>query len=571
MKIKTNKPLKSTGQARQLLIRLIPRPLIIVLTLGILNISYGHHEDGYTSGPTPPTIPQPPLKPNSIVKLTKNIVKTDNWGYNYYTFKYHQVNAALIPMVWHSGSPSKRFEISSSEGIEVHGNALIPMDPDARTTHFLNFDSAGSWYGLPSVSGYGKRKRTRALTIDFPTWSAHDTDAPQWATSKFAFSYNDKDWRPRDVLDVNGGIILSNARQPAGSIASGTIQYNNGQFSGFDGSQWVHFGAQPSFTFSNTIEADQGIQLGNTSETRLGMLRYSTDGFEGFNGSEWLSFTEDSKIMINQIGNDSGLLNEYSSYNDWLALDLRPPAPFSSGNSHTHMVSFGSAYLSNSLVFVQGSSPDDTPQSFIVSSKFAPQEVRDDFPNDGQIYSDDEDMAGGLTFVTGGDPSVTMTSSGNTFIHNNLAVGLGSLVPGTSMTVSGAVHIGPNDMLPGTFDYTAAMANHLLWVERGIVSEKYSIAPVNNWSDHVFDENYNLMPLADVASHIESNGHLPGIPSEQEVMENGYSIHEMTCLLLEKIEELTLHTIEQQKILNRQEKQIRKLTSVNHRRNRYGR
>lgn len=66
--------------------------------------------------------------------------------------------------------------------------------------------------------------------------------------------------------------------------------------------------------------------------------------------------------------------------------------------------------------------------------------------------------------------------------------------------------------------------------------------------DYVFEEDYELKSLREVEEYIEKEGHLPGIPSAQEIMDqDGYFQSEMTMKLLEKIEELTLHAIAQQK------------------------
>lgn len=64
------------------------------------------------------------------------------------------------------------------------------------------------------------------------------------------------------------------------------------------------------------------------------------------------------------------------------------------------------------------------------------------------------------------------------------------------------------------------------------------------WSDYVFHPSYRLKPLTEVAAYIQRNHHLPDIPSEAEVRENGVSLGEMQSKLLAKIEELTLHTIQ---------------------------
>lgn len=68
-----------------------------------------------------------------------------------------------------------------------------------------------------------------------------------------------------------------------------------------------------------------------------------------------------------------------------------------------------------------------------------------------------------------------------------------------------------------------------------------------HWFDHVFDKNYNLRPISEVEKYINENHHLPEIPSQQEVNENGYNLGDMQGKLLMKIEELTLYIIELEK------------------------
>lgn len=70
---------------------------------------------------------------------------------------------------------------------------------------------------------------------------------------------------------------------------------------------------------------------------------------------------------------------------------------------------------------------------------------------------------------------------------------------------------------------------------------------MNNAADYVFDDNYDLKSLNEVESYVKANKHLPGVPSAAEMAENGMSVAEMSNLLLEKVEELTLHMIELQK------------------------
>ncbi len=66
-------------------------------------------------------------------------------------------------------------------------------------------------------------------------------------------------------------------------------------------------------------------------------------------------------------------------------------------------------------------------------------------------------------------------------------------------------------------------------------------------ADWVFNDDYNLPPLSQVENYIKENKHLPEIPSANEFRENDMKVSEMMNKLLQKIEELTLYTIEQQK------------------------
>jgi hypothetical protein len=74
-----------------------------------------------------------------------------------------------------------------------------------------------------------------------------------------------------------------------------------------------------------------------------------------------------------------------------------------------------------------------------------------------------------------------------------------------------------------------------------------------NWADYVFDKEYKLKKLSEVKQFIETNKHLPDVPSETEVKTNGISVGEMDATLLKKIEELTLYIIELEERMNKLE------------------
>jgi len=66
-------------------------------------------------------------------------------------------------------------------------------------------------------------------------------------------------------------------------------------------------------------------------------------------------------------------------------------------------------------------------------------------------------------------------------------------------------------------------------------------------ADFVFEDDYQLKSLEEVEQFVEENNHLPDIPSAKQMEEKGVGLAEMNKLLLQKVEELTLYVIEQQK------------------------
>ncbi len=67
---------------------------------------------------------------------------------------------------------------------------------------------------------------------------------------------------------------------------------------------------------------------------------------------------------------------------------------------------------------------------------------------------------------------------------------------------------------------------------------------VASWPDYVFEPEYDLKPIEELEKYINENNHLPDVPTEAEVLENGLNLGETDALLLKKIEELTLYITE---------------------------
>ena len=116
---------------------------------------------------------------------------------------------------------------------------------------------------------------------------------------------------------------------------------------------------------------------------------------------------------------------------------------------------------------------------------------------------------------------------------------------------SGNVGIGTTNLSP---DYKLSV--------NGKIRAK-EIQVETDWADFVFEDDYQLRSLSEVNNFIKENKHLPDIPSEKQVKEEGISVGEMNAKLLQKIEELTLYLIDQNKKIEDLQKEVSQLKSLN--------
>lgn len=116
----------------------------------------------------------------------------------------------------------------------------------------------------------------------------------------------------------------------------------------------------------------------------------------------------------------------------------------------------------------------------------------------------------------------------------------------------GSVGIGTGN----TFGYKLAV--------NGIIGTKeVKVETSSNWPDYVFCSEYELTSLDSIAAFIKQHHHLPKIPTAGTVEKEGIALGEMNRLLLEKIEEMTLYMIQQQKQLQNQQAKFLKEKKVN--------
>ena len=124
-------------------------------------------------------------------------------------------------------------------------------------------------------------------------------------------------------------------------------------------------------------------------------------------------------------------------------------------------------------------------------------------------------------------------TSGNNIYYNGENVGIGTDSPSAKLTVDGPI----------------------------LATQVKVKTDVSTFPDFVFEPDYKLWSLTDVEKYIQIHGHLPNIPKAKNV-EEGMDIGEMNNRLLQKIEELMLYTIEQNKKIKILEEKIEKLEST---------
>jgi len=91
----------------------------------------------------------------------------------------------------------------------------------------------------------------------------------------------------------------------------------------------------------------------------------------------------------------------------------------------------------------------------------------------------------------------------------------------------------------------ANISAYRLFVRGGILTEEVRVR--TGWADYVFADDYQLKSISEVETFIKENKHMPNVPSAAQVEEEGISLGEMAKIQQEKIEELMLYIIQQEK------------------------
>lgn len=185
------------------------------------------------------------------------------------------------------------------------------------------------------------------------------------------------------------------------------------------------------------------------------------------------------------------------------------------------------------------------------------------------IYLTDNGKYTQLINNYGGNSDITYQLGNNTNPNNTSAISKVEVLGNFVSSMDGATQITADKgrvIIGNTNATLLSEVNSLPSAYKFIVNGKVRVKEevyVKNagltWPDYVFVKDYKLLPLSEVEKHINEKGYLPNMPSAAEVEKDGIAVGDIIKRQQEKIEELTLYLIEQNKKIEEQNKKIEAL------------
>jgi len=378
---------------------------------------------------------------------------------------------------------------------------------------------------------------------------------------------------PAEKLDVVGAINLGNTI----TNNAGTIRYNtSGDFEGYDGTSWKSLtsGGGGSIWTQNgsTINYEQALitHINSSGLFNSRITLREVDSTNPFNPIKFKAVLdgEDGTLLLSNLSNiflDADMGQSYIE--GGLHLGYEPISP---------NIQSGDLFMTGQLKIKTSGTKEFIVLNPNEGTGVGAQMIMNNFSGNDAIEMEAEWNAnqGASLDLRGYHPG-----SGNNFQSKirMLANGQqnqggeiqlrsysgqsGVLIEGDENTDSGGqitVYDGsgiPSIVLDGQSNGNGTLqigsqsvpSGYMVAVDGKAIFEEVQVELSASWPDYVFETEYNLMSLQDVEKYINVHGHLPNIPSANKVESEGIALGEMQRLMMEKIEELTLHMIRLEK------------------------
>ncbi len=373
-----------------------------------------------------------------------------------------------------------------------------------------------------------------------------------------------------DALGVISPFIMGNSNQ---------VLYGNGTWGALPAAATIFTVNGSSLALPNTTTLSAGtLRSSNLSDNTIGLVYADAAGnlFKGpgsgsggpnginapcINGAlPW--FTGGN--ILNSLGFDAGTCNNY----DFILKANNLPSVFIKPSGS---IGFGANFTSNS----------GDPVQYIFDSGILRTKGNNAFGGpqlvfDGPIspYGDwGMEYTGGTSAPQPGinfwKPFGSANSNNNIlFLHDNNKIGIGTDNPSSRLTIDAwadnalLILTNPNKNVIDVQDKSNNKINFRVKANGYVYAREINVMPTTiTFPDYVFNKNYNLKTISELENYIQTNKHLPNIPSAKEVEANGINVAEMQVKQMEKIEEAFLYIIQLKKENEELKLRLQKLES----------
>ncbi|WP_422008181.1 hypothetical protein [Roseivirga pacifica] len=313
----------------------------------------------------------------------------------------------------------------------------------------------------------------------------------------------------KKVLYSMLGLLLASLASAQFNTSGSNLYYTGGKVGiGLSSPQSILHIYSPNTLGGHYLPQNAALNIGN------GTINLLLDGNEIYSNQHLVfgsSYNHDIKFRNVDVDGAQDLMT--LAYTGYLGLGTTNPESL----MHIYSGDSGGSPHDYSKLTIEGSS--QTMISILTGSNstgyFGFADAEDNYVG-GVQYNHADDF---MSF------RVNNNSLGAMIIDSNERVGIGLQNPSEKLEVNG------NTLIQGNLE-----------------SQKVKVtAQPGSVPDYVFAEEYGLLTIDQLAEYVKANSHLPNIPSAKEIETNGQDVGELQLKLLEKIEELTLYVIEQNK------------------------